>query len=332
MSLVAADVAGAPVVSVGSLVLRPVAAGQLEGPGGGLRDLLFSVEWVPVPVPGGGTAAGRWAVIGADRLGLAAGLAGAGLDAGGYADLAALADAVGAGEAVPEVVLAGAGAVAQVAGEDRPDRSDMAEMARRAAGRVLGLVQGWLAEERLASSRLVLVMRGAVAAGAGEGVADLPGAAVWGLVRSAQSEHPGRLVLADLPGADLAGTLAVLAAALGSGEPELAVRDRIAYGRRLARPAGRLVPAGGGLSRGPGTVLVTGGRGRWAPWWPGTWPPPAGRRAWCWPPGQDRRQLASRTSPRGWLPRGPASGWRAVMWRTGPRWPGCWPVSRAAAR
>ena len=261
MSLVAADVAGVPVVSVGSLVLRPVAAGQLEGPGGGLRDLLFSVEWVPVPVPGGGTAAGRWAVIGADRLGLAAGLAGAGLDAGGYADLAALADAVGAGEAVPEVVLAGAGAVAQVAGEDRPDRSDMAEMARRAAGRVLGLVQGWLAEERLASSRLVLVMRGAVAAGAGEGVADLPGAAVWGLVRSAQSEHPGRLVLADLPGADLAGTLAVLAAALGSGEPELAVRDRIAYGRRLARPAGRLVPAGGGLSRGPGTVLVTGGTG-----------------------------------------------------------------------
>ena len=30
---------------------------------------------------------------------------------------------------------------------------------------------------------------------AGEDVADLAGAAVWGLVRSAQAEHPGRVVL-----------------------------------------------------------------------------------------------------------------------------------------
>ncbi len=42
--------------------------------------------------------------------------------------------------------------------------------------RVLGLVREWLAEERFAGSRLVLVTRGAVS---GE---DLAGAAVWGLV------------------------------------------------------------------------------------------------------------------------------------------------------
>ena len=36
-------------------------------------------------------------------------------------------------------------------------------------------------------SRLVFVTRGAVAAGPGEGVSDLAGGAVWGLVGSAQS-------------------------------------------------------------------------------------------------------------------------------------------------
>ena len=55
------------------------------------------------------------------------------------------------------------------------------------------------------SARLVVVTRGAVAAEPGEGVADLAGAAVWGLVRSVQSENPGRLVLADLPAASTAG-------------------------------------------------------------------------------------------------------------------------------
>ena len=44
-----------------------------------------------------------------------------------------------------------------------------------------------------------MVTRGAVSVTAGESVADLAGAAVWGLVRSAQSEHPGSLVLVDLP-------------------------------------------------------------------------------------------------------------------------------------
>ena len=250
LSLVAADVAGTPVVSVDSLVSRPVAAGQLAGAGRELADALFAVEWVPVPVDG--PVGGRWAVVGEDRLDLVAGLAGAGLDAGGYADLAALAAAVGSGEPVPGTVLAWAGAgVGAGAGEGAGAGVDAGGAARWAAGRVLGVVQGWLAEGRLGSSRLVVVTAGAVAADGCEGVADLAGAAVWGLVRSAQSENPGRLVLADLPGdlaggAGMAGAVGVLAGALGSGEPELAVRDGAALGRRLARPGGGLVPPAGG--------------------------------------------------------------------------------------
>ena len=82
----------------------------------------------------------------------------------------------------------------------------------------------------------MVVTRGAVAALPGEDVPDLAGAAVWGLVRSAQSENPGRVVLADCPPGRARGR-GVLAAALGSGEPELAVRGGTVYGRRLAAPA-----------------------------------------------------------------------------------------------
>ena len=49
LSLTAADPAGSPVVTVGSLVTRPVEAGQLETAAGAARDALFTVEWVPVP-------------------------------------------------------------------------------------------------------------------------------------------------------------------------------------------------------------------------------------------------------------------------------------------
>jgi len=59
------------------------------------------------------------------------------------------------------------------------------------------------------------------------------------LIRSVQSENPGRLVLVDLP-SGVEGVVPV------SDEPELAVRAGVVYGRRLARPAGALTPPGGG--------------------------------------------------------------------------------------
>ncbi|OBC00184.1 type I polyketide synthase [Mycobacterium sp. 852002-40037_SCH5390672] len=94
----------------------------------------------------------------------------------------------------------------------------------------LGVLQSWLAGE--ATGVLVALTRGAVGLAAG-GVADLAGAAVWGLVRSAQAEHPGRLMLVDTD-----GTLDV-AAVIGCGEPQLMVRDGVAYGARLKPAAQR---------------------------------------------------------------------------------------------
>ncbi|MFJ8495967.1 type I polyketide synthase [Streptomyces sp. NPDC094038] len=91
----------------------------------------------------------------------------------------------------------------------------------------------------------------------GEDAADLAGAAVWGLVRSAQSEHPqATIILVDA--ADDEG----LNLALRTGEPQVVVRRGLAYGARLIRSAAATTatePATRFTST--GTVLLTGASG-----------------------------------------------------------------------
>ncbi len=254
LSLLAVDPDGAPVVSVASLTLRPVAA--LEAAGSALREALFSIEWIPVPVsvpaPGG-----QLAVIGPDRLGLTERLGAAGVDACAYADLAALSAAIEADGPVPEAVLAAVGTAAC-----KQEETDEGLIARQVTGAALELAQQWLALDLPA--RLVVVTRGAVATDPDEGVADLGAAAALGLLRSAQSENPGRLVLVDLPAQDEEDPYpaGLLIGALDVAEPEIAVRGDNAYVRRLARPIGAATPTVYGTR--PGAVLVTGGTGKLA--------------------------------------------------------------------
>ncbi|MCC3767354.1 SDR family NAD(P)-dependent oxidoreductase [Streptomyces sp. UNOC14_S4] len=171
-------------------------------------------------------------------------IAGAALD--GYAELAALA----ADGTAPDVVL-----VPLPAAGTGPQVPDTARAAARAA---LELVQGWVADPRFDDARLVFVTSGAVAALDGEELADPAHAAVWGLVRAAQSEHPGRLVLVDTDTAD--ASRRALPAALATDEPQLALRSGAAHAFRLAR-----VPAhdtGSAPEFDPdGTVLLTGASG-----------------------------------------------------------------------
>ncbi|CAM2734894.1 polyketide synthase [Mycobacterium intermedium] len=94
----------------------------------------------------------------------------------------------------------------------------------------LQTLQSWLSGAE--SGVLVVLTRGAVGL-PGEDVTDLAGAAVWGLVRSAQAEHPGRVVLVDSDGS------VAVEAVIGCGEPQLVVRSGVAY-------AARLTPAGSG--------------------------------------------------------------------------------------
>ncbi|MGV9856767.1 SDR family NAD(P)-dependent oxidoreductase, partial [Streptomyces sp. NPDC003442] len=136
--------------------------------------------------------------------------------------------------------------------------SDGADVVGEAYGRVLEVLeraQGWLADEDRAGERLVVVTRGAV--DTGDGVADMAGAAVWGLMRSAQSENPGRLVLVDTD--DVDGVDGVLPGVLALGEEQMVVRSGAVRVPRLGRVAAAAVPESGGF--GSGAVLVTGGTG-----------------------------------------------------------------------
>nr|WP_308405070.1 SDR family NAD(P)-dependent oxidoreductase [Streptomyces rugosispiralis] len=221
-AVVAADLSGAPVASVDRLVLRAVDAPEPIGGRSALHPSLFRLEWPAVPAADT-TATGApasWAVLGDDPLGLSAAV-----DAVPYDETA---DA-------PDAVL-----VACVAEGD----GDVAEAAHAATHRALALIQRWISEERLASSRLVFVTRGAVAAAPGEEVPDVAHGAVWGLVRSAQSEHPGRFVLVDLDAEPESAT--ALPAAIASGEPQCAVREGLVTVPRLGR-----------VARGTGTAEAT---------------------------------------------------------------------------
>ncbi|MFF6999938.1 SDR family NAD(P)-dependent oxidoreductase [Streptomyces sp. NPDC008313] len=123
---------------------------------------------------------------------------------------------------------------------------------------VLRVVQEWLADERFAESRLAVVTRRAVGVREGE-VADLVQAPVWGLVRAAQAEHPGRFVLVDTDGEDTSRK--VLPAVLASGETEVAIRGGDALVPRLAKVPTTAAPTPAPKPDPEGTVLITGGTG-----------------------------------------------------------------------
>ncbi|MFI9503682.1 SDR family NAD(P)-dependent oxidoreductase [Nocardia sp. NPDC052566] len=230
----AADLEGRPVISVAALAVRPIRPDALSV--AAVPDALFRVDWTPLSVRGAELPrAGRWAAIGQ-----------AGLLPDTYADLAGLGVAIDSGAPVPDLVLV----------ECRGAGADSASV-HAATATALALIQQWLAEERYAESRLVFVTSGAVALTADEGVTDLAAAAVCGLVRSAQSEHPDRFVLVDA--ADPVELLALLPAGLAGGEPQLAIRAGGLFATRLARVA---APSAAAPSFDPaGTVLITGAGG-----------------------------------------------------------------------
>ncbi|MGW7696699.1 SDR family NAD(P)-dependent oxidoreductase, partial [Streptomyces asiaticus] len=248
-AVVAADLSGARVASVDRLVLRAVDTPEPIGGRSALHPSLFRLEW-PAVSAGDTTATATpatWAVLGDDPLGLSAAV-----DAVPYDETA---DA-------PDAVL-----VPCVAGVD----GDVAEAAHAATHRALALIQRWTSDDRLASSRLVFLTRGAVAGAPGEEVPDVAHGAVWGLVRSAQSEHPGRFVLVDLDAEPESVT--ALPAAMASGEPQCAVREGLVRVPRLGRvargtgAAEATAPRAAGLADGhrpldpEGTVLITGATG-----------------------------------------------------------------------
>ncbi len=249
-SLTLTDRAGLPVASIASVTVRALAPGEIARSAARPADSLYEVGWRAVSA-----APSRRPV----RLGVL-GAAPEGFEGSRFAGPGEAADAL-AGTPLDALVLV-----------HRPPRSGDMAAVHRAAGEVLETVRGHLAEERLSDVPLVVVTRDAVRVRDGD--ACDPGArAVWGLLRSAQSEAPGRIVLVDT-GAEAGGgeesaagpgPAAVVAAVWELDEPQTAVRAGRVYVPRLrpagAAPAGPAAPAtASGL--GPhGTVLVTGGTG-----------------------------------------------------------------------
>ncbi|SCG71526.1 candicidin polyketide synthase FscB, partial [Micromonospora halophytica] len=224
--LVAADTSGATVVSVDSLVLRE--AGAAPVPATADRSL-FEVSWQTEQVAPTGAVSG-WAVLGGpvDLSGVPA-----------YADPATLLASIEAGEPAPRTVLLPM--AGDAAGDDLPGQVRATTLA------VLATVQAWLTADALADTRLVVATRNAVVAQPGDPAGDLAGAAVWGLLRSAQSEHPDRIVLADLDRAPDADALALLATVAADPTPtggQVALRGGTVFAPRVTRPAGdRLTPS-----------------------------------------------------------------------------------------
>ncbi|MFD8164838.1 type I polyketide synthase, partial [Streptomyces malaysiensis] len=276
LRVVVTDAMGAPVLTVDSLTMRPADPGQLRSGNGRGADGLFTLDWIPMPglLDVDVSDAMGWVVLGEDSLHLAEepGLGGGGVVC--HPDLEALVAALDDGAPPPAFAVtylpadgdpAEAGAVARAAD------------GLAAVGEALELVRGWLAEPRLADARLVMVTRGAVSIDgphgedSGDGALNVAAAGLWGLLRSAQAEHPDRFVLLDLHQAtdSAAGEVAdAVVRAVRADEPQVALRTGRPMVPRLmrARDTGGadeaesegLTPAGLDPD---GTVLITGGTG-----------------------------------------------------------------------
>ncbi|MFG3366317.1 SDR family NAD(P)-dependent oxidoreductase [Streptomyces sp. NPDC048156] len=241
VSVQAMDEDGRAVASVESLALRPVTSEQLTAAHRTHQDALLRVDWQPVPValpdPGRCTPAvlgSDWHHPGVER----------------YETLAALRQALDAGAAVPDLVYAPFDLV--------PAVTTARGVVTEPTCRGLALIQAWLKDERLTASRLVIVTRGAVATRPDEDVSDLSHAPLWGLVRSAQAEHPDRFVLLDLD--EPQASAALLAMPGNHAEPQLAERAGQVLVPRLARVTTARTRGLGHLDP-EGTVLITGGFG-----------------------------------------------------------------------
>lgn len=251
ISLLIADEDGAMVASVGSLLLRPVASELLRRGSEGVNGRLLGIDWVSIPsapkVP-----AEQWVLLGGEDSDLLGSLREAGMDVVCYSDLDSLVAAVRDGMSVPPVVLGRRVSHAEGLG--------LASAVRRAVRETHELIRAWLLHEELADSCLAIVTEGAVATRAGEDLPGLADSATWGLTRSAQSEHPDRLLLIDLEGGDGSGRLlaCAVAGAIEGDESQVAIRAGALYAPRLGQagsgalspPAGvsewRLEPAGTG--------------------------------------------------------------------------------------
>ncbi|MFJ5920981.1 type I polyketide synthase [Kitasatospora sp. NPDC092948] len=247
------DPSGRTVATVGALTLRTASTAALRVPSGSL----FHVGWTPVTAGPGPRPVTRWGLLGPrdERL----------LPAAFPTEPRS---------ATPDALLLTCPPSADTASADTASGDADLAAVHAVASEVLDRVRAHLADDTAARTPLVVLTRGATGPlGAQPEPADLGAAAVWGMLRAAQLEHPDRFVLLDVEGPDPDGLGDALADLLAAGEPQAALRGGVLYAPRLirpsataatttataetapaseTRPAGAFGPAGG-------TVLLSGG-------------------------------------------------------------------------
>ncbi|MGW4490333.1 SDR family NAD(P)-dependent oxidoreductase [Amycolatopsis sp. NPDC004368] len=279
LAVTLADVRGQLVATIGAASTREFDASRATAAAYHRRGDLFSADWVPagaaspVPLPSSGQPglpeAHEWVIVDSrstgerpDRGALRGARVVAGMDE--------LSVVVGDDEPAPKVI------VLPVA---RRYDHDVPRAVREAATEVLGEVQLWLSDQRWADSLLMVITNDAFTSGLTGGSLDagpdVAARSVWGLLRSAQSENPGRLKLVDIStsrgkGGDTESGAepisewlpeSTLHAIVLSDEPQLLVRDgELLKARLVKRPSSELGSSVWGADPN-GTILITGGTG-----------------------------------------------------------------------
>ncbi|WP_329025630.1 type I polyketide synthase [Streptomyces sp. NBC_00690] len=225
------DPTGRVVATVGSLTLRTASADSLRTP----ADSVFHLGWTRVTAPAGPRPVTRWGLLGSrDEWLLPAGFS-------------------------VQPLSAASDAALLICPPSAPAGDDGAEAVHTVVVSVLRRLQRWLADDSVTGTPLVVLTRGATGPLTGEQPVDLGAAAVWGMLRAAQLEHPDRFLLLDTDGPE--GTGDALAELLAAGEPQAAMHDGVLYAPRLlrlsttetaTRPTGLFGPA-------DKTVLLSGG-------------------------------------------------------------------------
>ncbi|MGC1739435.1 acyltransferase domain-containing protein, partial [Mycobacterium sp.] len=174
VSVELADALGLPVLSVASMVARPVSRQQLMAAvSGSGPDRIFEVVWSPA-APGSYAETPSYDVF-----------------------------------------------------ESQPADDDPLASTYARTHDALAALQAWLSENEFG---MLLVSTGGAVGLPGEDITDLAGAAVWGLVRAAQTEHPGRIMLVD---SDAPLNDTTIATVLAVGEPQVLVRKETVYTGRV---------------------------------------------------------------------------------------------------
>ncbi|WP_394831622.1 type I polyketide synthase [Pendulispora rubella] len=253
-SLDVADASGQPALRIEALTTRPGSAEQLLQ--SSTDAGLLRIEWSALPATSSESrstdaADAYWVVLGDDRVGLRSLLEPHLRQVDHHLDLDALKASHDGDGAWPDAVV--------VPLSSKTETTDLIAAAHLATEQALTFLQAWLADDRTARTRLILLTHGAVATAGGD--VDLVHAPLWGLVRSAQNENPDvPLFLVDSD--DDRDSRRALATVSHAREPQVALRRGHAFVPRLAKVPSSTTPSSSSFAIAPqGTVLITGGTG-----------------------------------------------------------------------